>query len=55
MCGSRPDADAVTASAGTSDSSTPLNSAISRFRSMMEAMSVSFSGPKLVPDDDRPS
>ena len=45
----------MTASAGTSSSVTPLNSAIWVLRSAITAMRSSFSGPWLVPEEEVPS
>ena len=49
MCGSRPDADAVSASAGTSAGSTPSSAATAARRSSIVATSSAFWGPRLEP------
>ena len=55
MCGSSPEPEAVTASAGTSDSSTPSRAATSALRSPMEAMRSVLSGPRLLGAEARVS
>jgi len=47
MSGSRPEPEAVTASAGTSDGSTSSRSATACLRSVTEASRSGFSGPRL--------